>query len=44
VLVRSPEWVGRFVSTGSSLRQDFIQFDWLGPWNLGEVDRLAGGR
>jgi V8-like Glu-specific endopeptidase len=44
VMVRSPEWIGRFVSTGTSLTQDFIQHDWLGSWNLGEVDRLSGGR
>lgn len=44
VLVRSPEWIGRFVSTGTSLTQDFIKYDWLGSWNMGEVDRLSGGR
>ena len=43
VLVRSPEWIGRFVSTGTSLTQDFIKHDWLGSWNMGEVDRLSGG-
>lgn len=44
VMVRSPEWIGRFISNGTSLEQDFIQHDWLGGWNLGEVDRLIGGR
>jgi hypothetical protein len=44
IMVRSPEWIGRFISTGSSLTQDFIKHDWLGNWNMGEVDRLSGGR
>jgi serralysin len=43
VLVRSPEWIGRFLSTGAALSQDLIAYDWLGDWNQGEVDRLVGG-
>lgn len=43
VFIRSPEWIGRFVSNGTQLQENFIRFDWLGSWNLGEVDRAAGG-
>ncbi len=38
----SEEYLGRMVSSGTSLSANFIG-DWVGEWNLGAVDRFESG-